>query len=355
MANLIRFENSDIVNDVQKVVTSTWTNNTNNLTTQFTSSTQAIFTTATSSGAHFIEVFNDATVANPQFAVAYGHKAGSGSLDFTNDTGAIGFSPSRNIYNQYRQLVFGDESSEFSFNGHIPDDIFVININRARYKHNLKPGTLDLRIASSSANGKAAIGTLHLTDDSVTTTGSATVTNAGRQFNIVSGSLGTMSGSQLTQVAGSGSFGFFYPDMGFIILNADPLNEKLRFTQTPSQVNTSSPFITASANTANNNHKKLVRHISSAAHFIVDSEEKVSSQFYFARAKNNQFNYTTNPSFVDNNGNVNIDSFVDNPTTFITTVGLYNDNNDLVAVAKLSQPVTKDFTKEALIRVKLDY
>ena len=109
------------------------------------------------------------------------------------------------------------------------------------------------------------------------------------------------------------------------------------------------------ANTANNNHKKLVRHISSAAHFNVDSEEKVSSQFYFARAKNNQFNYTTNPSFVDTNGNVNITSFVDNPTTYITTVGMYNDSGDLVAVAKLSQPVTKDFTKETLIRVKLDY
>ena len=46
---------------------------------------------------------------------------------------------------------------------------------------------------------------------------------------------------------------------------------------------------------------------------------------------------------------------VDNPKTFITTVGLYNDLGELVAVAKLSQPVTKDFTKEALIRVKLDY
>mgnify|MGYP003116115551 CR=1 FL=1 len=46
---------------------------------------------------------------------------------------------------------------------------------------------------------------------------------------------------------------------------------------------------------------------------------------------------------------------INSPKTFITTIGLYNDNNDLVAVAKLSQPVTKDFTKEALIRVKLDY
>ena len=46
---------------------------------------------------------------------------------------------------------------------------------------------------------------------------------------------------------------------------------------------------------------------------------------------------------------------IDNPTTYITTVGMYNDAGDLLAVAKLSQPITKDFTKEALIRVKLDY
>ena len=46
---------------------------------------------------------------------------------------------------------------------------------------------------------------------------------------------------------------------------------------------------------------------------------------------------------------------INSPKTFITTDGLYNDANDLVAVAKISQPIAKDFTKEALIRVKLDY
>jgi hypothetical protein len=46
---------------------------------------------------------------------------------------------------------------------------------------------------------------------------------------------------------------------------------------------------------------------------------------------------------------------LNNPVTYITTVGLYNDSSDWVAVAKLRQPVVKDFTKEALIRVKLDY
>ena len=64
---------------------------------------------------------------------------------------------------------------------------------------------------------------------------------------------------------------------------------------------------------------------------------------------------SSNPSFIDTNGNLNFDSMVDNPRTFITTIGLYNDANELLAVAKLSQPVAKDFTNEALIKVKLDY
>jgi len=57
----------------------------------------------------------------------------------------------------------------------------------------------------------------------------------------------------------------------------------------------------------------------------------------------------------DGSGNLSFSSMINNPVTYITTVGLYNDSSDLVAVAKLSQPVVKDFTKEALIRVKLDY
>ena len=46
---------------------------------------------------------------------------------------------------------------------------------------------------------------------------------------------------------------------------------------------------------------------------------------------------------------------INSPQSYVTTVGLYNDNNDLLAVAKLSRPLLKDFNKEALIRIKLDY
>jgi len=361
MAGLIRYNNTDKVIDTQKISTSTWSDNVNNLTTAFTSSTQTNADYATSSGAFFREIYNNADASASQYAIAYGHRKGSGSLDFTNDVGAKGNSPSKVIYNQYRQLVYGDEASDFTFNGVTPDEIFVININRARYKHNLKPGTLNLQLSASGTPGNGATSTLKLTDDSVSATGSATITNAGRQFNIVSGSSGIMSGSSLINnvlsnaglSGGSGSYGFFYPDAGFIILNGGALSSSLHIS-TSTAPNSAQTINAANAAVGNNIHQ-FYKAISQSQYFIVDSEEKVTSQYYFTRAKNNEFNYTTNPSFIDTNGNLNYTSMVDNPKTYITTIGLYNDSNDLVAVAKVSQPITKDFSKEALIRVKLDY
>ena len=154
-----------------------------------------------------------------------------------------------------------------------------------------------------------------------------------------------MLGSNLTQVTDSGSYGLFYPDAGVIVLNPDAVDHTI-----------TSLIPTTTANTNGKNIQKLYNAISSSQpQFIVDSEERISSQYYFTRVKNFEFNYSTNPSFVDNQGNLNHTSMIDMPRVYISTVGLYNDNGDLLAVAKLSQPVAKDFTKEALIRVKLDY
>ena len=85
------------------------------------------------------------------------------------------------------------------------------------------------------------------------------------------------------------------------------------------------------------------------------SEEIVTVTNIFVRVDPSEFNYSTNPSFSDVNENVRFPQFVDNPKTYITTIGFYNDNGDCLAVAKLSKPLKKDFTKEALIRVKLDF
>ena len=100
---------------------------------------------------------------------------------------------------------------------------------------------------------------------------------------------------------------------------------------------------------------KLFNAISASGNFIVDAQEQVTSNYYFIRIKNAEYNYSSNPTFKLTNGNLRFTSMHDNPKTFVTTVGLYNDNNELLAVAKLSQPLEKTFAKEALVRMKLDH
>ena len=347
-----RFGDNDIVTrQAAELVTSTWTNNTNNLQVAHTASSQADFTTATSSGQFFIEVFNEATSstsAEVQYALAYGHRNGSGSPDFTNDTGSFGLGASRTTYNQYRQLHFNDDTKFFTFGNHTPDDIYIININRSRYKQRLTLGSLNLHISGNCVNvNSASQNTIHLTDDSVTN-GQFADSNLGPVFRIVSGTNGVVSGSvtdQLTINTSASNYGNFYPQAGLIILNGDAFSQSLNPATNPGG---------PSANT-DRNHQTLFNHISAAGHFIVDTTEEINSQFYFVRARNNQYNYTNNESFVDSSNNIRFDSMQLNPKVFITTVGLYNDAFELLGVAKLSQPVAKDFTKEALIRVKLDF
>ena len=346
---LTRFSQQDIVVSTDSLVTSTWSNNTNNLQTGYTASNNH-FNSPTSSGWFHLDVYNidpASSAAEIQYSCGYGNRLGSGSPDFTADSGSHGMNASRATYGAYRNLVFGDEAQNFTFDTHVPEDIWVINVNRARYKQSLKPGSLNIKISGSQIvdgiNPSKGF-MFELTDDSVTSNGSAKLTNLGRQFNIVSGTSGVRSGSFLGQIAGSSSFGLFYPDAGIIILNPDNFG-----------TGSLKPFRNDGTSNTDRNPEKLYHAISSAGHFIIDSEEKVTSQYYFTRVKNSEHNYTTNPSFIDEQGNLRFQSMADQPTVYITTVGLYNDNGDLLAVAKLSKPLAKDFTKESLIKVKIDY
>jgi len=342
MATFTRFSTDDVVITTEKVFTNTFSSNI--LTAVHSSSTQNVAATdRTASGLFYKDVY-DAAAASAgseiQYAISYGNKAGSGSLPFTDAD--VGLSATRTIYSQYRSLVYGDETRNFTFNGHEPSGIYVLNIERARYKQALRLGSLNLTLSGSSATG-----IIKLTDDSATSSGSAVLTNLGRQYNIVSGSDGVRFGDNLTQVTNSGSYGLFYPDAGVIILNQDPLDATVA----------DGGIVLATQETATNdeNISKLADAINLGKFFEQDTQEDISSQFYFVRAKNKDFNYSTNASYIDANGNLNFTSMIDNPVSYITTVGLYNDANELLAVAKMSQPITKDFTKEALIKVKLDY
>jgi hypothetical protein len=184
-----------------------------------------------------------------------------------------------------------------------------------------------------------------------------TYVDGGRVYNIVSGSNGSAANSPLLSGApakgytASGSYGLFLPDIGLVVLNPKAL-------ACPVGQGGLAITMTSTANSAANisNLQAIYQAISSSANFQLNSQETLSSDYIFVRIQNAQYNYSTNPSFISgSSGEMIYSNFINSPQTYITTVGMYNNNNELLAVAKLSKPLVKDFTKEALIRVKLDW
>ena len=335
-----RFEADDLVVSAEPVSAPVWSTGTPILTSFYTSSTQP----GTNSGNYYLDVYQTGSTvdgATVQFAIAYADAAGSGSSPY--NSAVAGKSPSSTIYGQYRSLVLGDEESSFSFGGTTSEYFYVISIDRDRFKESLLPGSFNLTLTSGSA-------TLKLTDNSVATS-TITFNDAGRVFQVVSGS----NGSPYTGVnsngysAGSGSYGYFLPDIGIILLNGEALDESA--ANGGLNLGTSRGTTVPTPTNMANLHKV----ISAGGAFQLNYKETISSQFVFTRVRNSEFNYSTNPSYITGSGDLRIADMVDAPQTYITTVGMYNDNNELLAVAKLSRPLLKDFTKEALIRIKLDF
>ena len=327
--SFVRYNTDDSVISSETVVRGMWTADNATLSTFFTSSV------VTSS--YFLNVFDTVSTSSLQFSIQYGHLEGSGSIDI--NTSVADITPTRINYGQYRSLIYNDENSSFNFGGIVSKDFFAVNIARSRYKESIKPGSITLKLSGSVV--------LSLTDDSVV---SGSVTNfigSNRYYNLISGSAGTAA----TSLAGiSGSYGLLFPDLGTIILNPRALSA-------PTANGGIILNVSQSNGSPGNNAQTLYRAISGsgASSFVLQSQETVSSRYFFTRVKNNEFNYTTNPSIINDSGSLLYTTLIDNPQTYVTTVGMYNDNNELLGVAKLSRPLVKDFTKESLIRIKLDY
>ena len=341
-----RLEADDFVVSAQSQTATCWTNNQPTLTTFFTQSNQV----NGASGEYYVTVFNQnptGSNAAAQFEIAYANESGGGTLAY-NQTAAPNVSPSKTIYGQYRTLVLEDENSGFVFGGVSGSSIYVLSIERASYKESLFPGSFNLILSSSLSNGSAV--ELRLTDDSGMVN-VPTYYGTMRAYQVISGSNGlsynsASGGNGYTKP--SGYYGLFLPDIWTILLNGDALDlndaEGLNLGTT------------TSGNSNGGNPLKLLQRIQSGSSFGLNSEETITSDYVFVRARNSEFNYSENPSYISGStGEVIYDYFINNPQTYITTIGMYNDSNELLATAKLSKPLNKDFTKEALVRVKLDF
>ena len=359
-----RFGDFDKVNAKTEVVTTgLWTGDSGSLGQFFTASVQ---TTATS-GYYYANVYdyNPTTYsdsAEVQFAIAYGHVNNSGSMTLdVNDSALLA---TKATYAQYRAMLLEPTDTKFSFensagNSQDANGVYIINIARSRYREKMDAGNWSLKLTAGN-------GTFTFIDNSGKKFGDD-LGLSGRTFKVVSGSLNLGTENQATvnsttDVSTGQGFGLFYPDRGIIVLNAEAIGSTLGaiapqtiYTKdgaiiqsgsvTPSHLTTSEQF----------NQYRLLQAIQRGGDFEARRTENISTQHFFVRATNREFNYSNNPTYIDADGFFVEGTFETDPQTFITTVGLLNDANELIAVAKTSQPIVKSFDKEVLIKVKLSF
>tara|TARA_B100000925_G_scaffold290603_1_gene276197 strand:- start:845 stop:2068 length:1224 start_codon:yes stop_codon:yes gene_type:complete len=341
-----------ITNKVEVVTTGLWSGDTGSLTTFFSSSTQNALD-------YYVNVYDkdpstDST-GTVQFAIAYGHRHGSGSVSLANDDSST--LATKATYAQYKSILLDQDDNVFTFTSSSgqfdSSDIYVINVKRSRYRESMDAGNWSLKISGSNGNYTTLI------DDSGKKF-SDSVGKAGRVFNVVSGSLNLGSQSEATVAANydAGStgkgFGLFYPDQGLIVLNPTAIHNTIG-TSKDSGSNAGASLYSGVGYEGQNGFL-LYHAIKGGADFEARRTENVSTSHYFVRATNREFNFSNNPTFVTgSDGTFSESTFERDPKTFITTIGLYNDANEMIAVAKTSQPIAKSFDKEVLIKVKLDF
>lgn len=358
------FSPSDVItNQVVVETRGLWSNNSSSIDTYYTSSLLSDLQKE-----YYLEIQSSTASCDEstEFYIAYGNRFGYGAPfgeGQQNDT------PTRAIYNQYRQLLLNPSDQAFSFKSgslyNNSDSIYVINFNSKLIGDKVDPGNFELNLSKLDGNlypanqyitasrikpdsGSATI--ISLIDDSGDFADIApSLTTSTRVFNVVSGSI--LNGKSTSDIE---SYGLFYADYGVIILNADMLNSKLAFN------------VTTASNVAGNNNLKLFASISGAANvtntrsathdFYARKVDIKTTSYYYVRIRNYQYNYSTNPTYyTGSNATLVYPDFKYNPVSYITSIGLYNANYELLAVAKLSKPLKKTFFDEYLITLKLEY
>ncbi len=320
------FEPDDVVSGLRNKVTyPMWSGDVAQLTSFYTASAQDPFTDTV--GKYYLDVYNtdpqsDDTAA-VQFSIAYGHVSGSGSLSTDYDY------PTKSIYGAYQGALLSNPEELFQLDSVAFEDAFFISLKRARYKYAIDPGNWELTISGSG-------GIITITDDSEDTTNNISLSNISNTYNIVSGSI-------TGGIANSTKLGILYPAHGVIVLSTDAISGSI-------------DGLDKGVDAYKANHYQLLKAMDGGNNFTARSLEEIKSTYYFIRVKNKEYNYTNNPTlYSGSTDSLRFDEFYDDPKTFITTVGLYNDNNDLVAVAKMSQPVKKSKTNEVTIQARLDF
>lgn len=298
----------------------------------------------------------------PQFDITYGHDAGSGSVDlggFDNET------PTNAVYTQYKQLCLDPSESKFTIGGIETDHIYVLNIKKARMGDRFDEGNWELNLhhlsgseyvagggdqndyTGSNVTFGAAGNILRLIDNS--TLFQYTSSLGGHRYDVVSGSIE----EGIYNSTNPHIYGHVYPSLGVIILDANRLDNSASFgTAVPVERHSDNAY-------------KIFYAMSGAAQYTDTSGDVLGfkarrvtthyDRYFFINVKAGEFNFSNNPTYTSGSEGIIREEFRGIQKAYITSIGLYDNNRNLIAVGKLSKPVLKTMVDEALFTVRLRY
>jgi len=308
--------------------------------------------------------------ANHIFDLTVGYSTASDSLSASSNTQNA---KKVNIYNTMAATLMGYDASGsillFDEDGDLAgtktdkiNDAIFINFARLLQKDEIKKGSFTMKLGSGSsfiaANGGATASLLTISD-----TGSSTtykVNSAAGEFGILYANSGDTNGMANTATGKSNKTGLIFYQAGVVVLTASVFmggaTGSMRHNAMMSPVGTGNGAANMSGSLTGTS---ILGCCDAFRHRIYDisfnNTTELNSTIHFCRINSSDFNYTSNPSYLSQSQIVVKNSQMDAPISYMTTVGLYSADNELLAVAKLSEPLKKDPTNEMTLRVRLDY
>ena len=253
-----------------------------------------------------------------------------------------------NLYNQYAQVLLGYTGTgsavrRFESDGTLDDsnpmnEVFFVNFSRLITKDQIKKGSFTLSLGTGSAYASPFAGDrLVLQDANASEREGYTVTQGGDYGLLYSNSSGT--GTVLGNI--------FY-QAGIAVVTASVFDSGVEMNSSAEDVDA---VLTGSAISG---ACDALRHRMFNLSF--NNTTEINSKIYFCRVPHNKYNYSANPTYLSG-AEVRVKDGVAtaNPISYITTIGLYSSTGELLATAKLSEPLRKDPTNELTLRVRLDY
>lgn len=262
----------------------------------------------------------------------YGHSSGS---ENAGDDYTFLDTEKQRVYQQMAQYLLGSKNSIFTFNSIEYHEMFFVLMKRRIFKDEVKKGNFQLSIQMS---GTSANDILLLSD-------------VGAANSFIVGS----SGDEAALFSASTEIGRVYYNAGIIAISSgvfipDSGTKEIYWSGSAPHDALNNIAVTGNIDNVVDGFRNRINQID----FL--NQTNLHSTIYFCRALNSDFNYSTNPTFIDSDGRVIVTSGTDNQTrSYITTIGLYDINDNLLAVAKTSEPVKKSPDNELIFRVKLSY